>query len=181
MIWMQVLDSTLARRLPPCPTTGVAGIKEISMSGTLPPSTLLSLVSIGDFYFLSSPTSTSPPLLLYYRLLPRLIVTSVTRISFLILSSSCIDIGAGVSIYFEHIPVFTIMPDRNHLQAPSPAVLPHGAEVSRPRKKIILCFDGTGNKFKGNEGDTNILKIFRMLDRSGSEQCTFLPSSSARL
>ncbi|RPA99044.1 hypothetical protein L873DRAFT_1633306, partial [Choiromyces venosus 120613-1] len=38
------------------------------------------------------------------------------------------------------------------------------------RKKLILCFDGTGNKFKGNDGDTNILKIFRMLDRSGSDQ-----------
>lgn len=63
-----------------------------------------------------------------------------------------------------------MMPDRSHLQAPSP-LQPHGAEITRPRKKIILCFDGTGNKFKGNDGDTNILKIFRMLDRSGNEQC----------
>ncbi len=23
------------------------------------------------------------------------------------------------------------------------------------RRKIILCFDGTGNKFQGNEGDSN--------------------------
>jgi uncharacterized protein (DUF2235 family) len=38
---------------------------------------------------------------------------------------------------------------------------------NKPRNKLILCFDGTGNKFKGNTGDTNILKIFRMLDRSG--------------
>ncbi|KAL8631063.1 hypothetical protein Q9189_003258 [Teloschistes chrysophthalmus] len=49
------------------------------------------------------------------------------------------------------------------------------------RKKIVLCFDGTGNKFSGNppkpirttctespgtDADSNILKIFRMLDRS---------------
>jgi hypothetical protein len=51
----------------------------------------------------------------------------------------------------------------------------HGAtgefRVGHQRKKLILCFDGTGNKFKGNSGDTNILKIFRMLDRSGGEQC----------
>ena len=46
-----------------------------------------------------------------------------------------------------------------------------GGGESRVRKKLILCFDGTGNKFKGNSGDTNILKIFRMLDRSGGEQC----------
>jgi len=43
--------------------------------------------------------------------------------------------------------------------------------VGQPRKKLILCFDGTGNKFKGNSGDTNILKIFRMLDRSSGNQC----------
>ncbi|KAF8246451.1 hypothetical protein K440DRAFT_631907 [Wilcoxina mikolae CBS 423.85] len=42
--------------------------------------------------------------------------------------------------------------------------------IGHQRKKLILCFDGTGNKFKGNSGDTNILKIFRMLDRSGGEQ-----------
>ncbi|KAL8642134.1 MAG: hypothetical protein Q9228_001159 [Teloschistes exilis] len=49
------------------------------------------------------------------------------------------------------------------------------------RKKIVLCFDGTGNKFSGNspkpihatftespgtDADSNILKIYRMLDRS---------------
>jgi hypothetical protein len=53
-------------------------------------------------------------------------------------------------------------------------MLPGGADYNRAghqRKKLILCFDGTGNKFKGNSGDTNILKIFRMLDRSGGEQC----------
>ncbi|CCX29818.1 Similar to Uncharacterized protein YEL023C; acc. no. P39992 [Pyronema omphalodes CBS 100304] len=52
-------------------------------------------------------------------------------------------------------------------------MLPGGADYNRAghqRKKLILCFDGTGNKFKGNSGDTNILKIFRMLDRSGEEQ-----------
>ncbi|KAG0641415.1 hypothetical protein HOY80DRAFT_1015021 [Tuber brumale] len=47
-------------------------------------------------------------------------------------------------------------------------------ETSTPhrhkRKKLILCFDVTGNKFKRNDGDTNILKIFRMLDREGSDQ-----------
>ncbi|KXX80203.1 hypothetical protein MMYC01_204251 [Madurella mycetomatis] len=39
----------------------------------------------------------------------------------------------------------------------------------RPRK-IVLCFDGTGNKFHGDESDSNILKIFRMLDRTASDQ-----------
>ncbi|KAH8777338.1 hypothetical protein F5883DRAFT_234384 [Diaporthe sp. PMI_573] len=39
----------------------------------------------------------------------------------------------------------------------------------KPRK-LILCFDGTGNKFHGNDSDSNILKIFRMLDREADDQ-----------
>ncbi|KAF2740474.1 hypothetical protein EJ04DRAFT_600775 [Polyplosphaeria fusca] len=40
----------------------------------------------------------------------------------------------------------------------------------RNRKKFVLCFDGTGNKFSGTDADSNILKIYRMLDRSDDEQ-----------
>lgn len=34
----------------------------------------------------------------------------------------------------------------------------------RPNTSFVLCFDGTGNKFSGTPADSNILKIFRMLD-----------------
>ena len=34
----------------------------------------------------------------------------------------------------------------------------------KPRKSFVLCFDGTGNKFNNTPADSNILKIFRMLD-----------------
>jgi uncharacterized protein (DUF2235 family) len=27
------------------------------------------------------------------------------------------------------------------------------------RKKFVLCFDGTGNKFSGTDADSNILKV----------------------
>jgi uncharacterized protein (DUF2235 family) len=37
-------------------------------------------------------------------------------------------------------------------------------------KSFVLCFDGTGNKFSGTESDSNILKIYRMLDRSRGNQ-----------
>lgn len=40
----------------------------------------------------------------------------------------------------------------------------------RHRKKFVLCFDGTGNKFSGTDADSNILKIYRMLDRNGDDQ-----------
>lgn len=45
-------------------------------------------------------------------------------------------------------------------------------------KKLVLCFDGTGNKFQGTSADSNILKIYRMLDREDGGfyyyQVTFL-------
>jgi hypothetical protein len=46
------------------------------------------------------------------------------------------------------------------------------------RKKLILCFDGTGNKFRGDSGDSNILKIFRMLDRTNGDQCEWRKSQN---
>ncbi|KAJ5938209.1 hypothetical protein N7454_004551 [Penicillium verhagenii] len=39
-----------------------------------------------------------------------------------------------------------------------------------PAKQFVLCFDGTGNKFAGDASDTNLVKIYRMLDRSQSHQ-----------
>lgn len=49
----------------------------------------------------------------------------------------------------------------------------------RPRK-IVLCFDGTGNKFQGDDSDSNILKIYRMLDRTADDQCEFCNLSRPR-
>ncbi len=62
---------------------------------------------------------------------------------------------------------------------PSRPVTPMNADNEAPRaarhhgktRKIVLCFDGTGNKFHGDDSDSNILKIFRMLDRTASDQC----------
>lgn len=44
------------------------------------------------------------------------------------------------------------------------------AARSRGVRKLVLCFDGTGNKFHGDDSDSNILKIFRMLDRTADDQ-----------
>ncbi|CAK7232695.1 hypothetical protein SCUCBS95973_009189 [Sporothrix curviconia] len=44
------------------------------------------------------------------------------------------------------------------------------APVERRPRKLVLCFDGTGNKFRGDDSDSNILKIFRMLDRTADDQ-----------
>ncbi|KAJ4243697.1 hypothetical protein NW762_014751 [Fusarium torreyae] len=37
-------------------------------------------------------------------------------------------------------------------------------------KKLILCFDGTGNIFHGTNEDTNVVKILRKLDRNHQNQ-----------
>ncbi len=48
----------------------------------------------------------------------------------------------------------------------------NAAYVARTRgtRKLVLCFDGTGNKFHGDDSDSNILKVFRMLDRTADDQ-----------
>ena len=40
-------------------------------------------------------------------------------------------------------------------------------------RELVLCFDGTGNTFRADGEESNILKIFRMLDRTKEKRCTF--------
>ncbi|KAF2200008.1 hypothetical protein GQ43DRAFT_473118 [Delitschia confertaspora ATCC 74209] len=51
-----------------------------------------------------------------------------------------------------------------------PDVFANWSHPQRKSRKFILCFDGTGNKFSGTDADSNILKIYRMLDRSDESQ-----------
>ncbi|KXT03614.1 hypothetical protein AC578_10010 [Pseudocercospora eumusae] len=44
------------------------------------------------------------------------------------------------------------------------------ATQERRRKSLILCFDGTGNKFQGSQADSNIIKIYGLLDRNDPTQ-----------
>lgn len=41
---------------------------------------------------------------------------------------------------------------------------------NRIPNRLILCFDGTGNEFLGNTGDTNIVKLYNKFDRSAPHQ-----------
>ena len=41
---------------------------------------------------------------------------------------------------------------------------------AKPSNRLILCFDGTGNEFKGASGDTNIVKLYNMFDRTNLSQ-----------
>ena len=47
---------------------------------------------------------------------------------------------------------------------------PCGCDDAAPTRELVLCFDGTGNTFRADGSETNILKIFRMLDRTAGDQ-----------
>ena len=38
------------------------------------------------------------------------------------------------------------------------------------QKRLVLCFDGTGNKYNGNDSDTNIVKLYKLLNRDTDDQ-----------
>ncbi|PKS08133.1 hypothetical protein jhhlp_005408 [Lomentospora prolificans] len=44
------------------------------------------------------------------------------------------------------------------------------SEDSKEPKKLVLCFDGTGNKFSGSNADTNVVKLLSKLDRNDPNQ-----------
>ncbi|KAK6525978.1 hypothetical protein TWF281_011021 [Arthrobotrys megalospora] len=47
---------------------------------------------------------------------------------------------------------------------------PGSAQDFSKQKRLVLCFDGTGNRFTGTDTDTNIVKIYKMLDRKVENQ-----------
>ncbi|KAI5856305.1 hypothetical protein BZA05DRAFT_441984 [Tricharina praecox] len=56
---------------------------------------------------------------------------------------------------------------------PTPCTNGTGAGMLRepkPPRRIVLCFDGTGNKFSGDSSDTNIVDLYQMFDRSEKSQ-----------
>ena len=55
----------------------------------------------------------------------------------------------------------------NGTQGPEPAKVP---------KKLVLCFDGTGNTFTGSNSDTNVVKILSKLDRNDPHQYHYYQS-----
>lgn len=50
--------------------------------------------------------------------------------------------------------------------------------LEQPRR-LVLCFDGTGNQYQGSEGDTNIVKIYEMLERHIPGQYTYYQRKSS--
>ena len=46
-------------------------------------------------------------------------------------------------------------------------------------RKLVLCFDGTGNQYKGDGTETNVLRIFRLLDKDAADhvECTCISQS----
>jgi hypothetical protein len=47
-------------------------------------------------------------------------------------------------------------------------------------KQFVLCFDGTGNKFAGDESDTNLVKIYRVGTFPSSSMQPYSPAQINR-
>ncbi|KAI9730880.1 MAG: hypothetical protein M1834_005598 [Cirrosporium novae-zelandiae] len=64
-------------------------------------------------------------------------------------------------------------PDKSFSQDPLVSDMKNGSAMSNAtssKKTFVLCFDGTGNKLTATGDDSNILKIYRMLDREDNNQ-----------
>jgi len=61
-------------------------------------------------------------------------------------------------------------PITTNLEREPPAEEPKQT-AHRPPCKIVLCFDGTGNQYEADGTETNILRIFHLLDRNAPDQC----------
>jgi uncharacterized protein (DUF2235 family) len=48
--------------------------------------------------------------------------------------------------------------------------MPSIKEPTASPKRLVLCFDGTDNKYSANETNTNIVKIYELLDRENQDQ-----------
>ncbi|KAI1431533.1 hypothetical protein GGR50DRAFT_699864 [Xylaria sp. CBS 124048] len=48
--------------------------------------------------------------------------------------------------------------------------------VNNEDKKLVLCFDGTGNTFSGSNADTNVVKLLNKLDRHDPHQFHYYQS-----
>ena len=60
----------------------------------------------------------------------------------------------------------------------SPTTTACDSEAYREPKKLVLCFDGTGNEFSGSNADTNVVKLLKKLDRNITNQYHYYQSTS---
>lgn len=58
----------------------------------------------------------------------------------------------------------------------SPTTTACDSEPAREPKKLVLCFDGTGNEFSGSNADTNVVKLLKKLDRNAPGQYHYYQS-----
>ena len=63
-------------------------------------------------------------------------------------------------------------PSDNRHSTPNPFFgLPEVLGASRrAAHRLILCFDGTGNSFKGNSSDTNVVELYKKFDQCAPHQ-----------
>jgi uncharacterized protein (DUF2235 family) len=49
-------------------------------------------------------------------------------------------------------------------------VMAQPQDASKKPKRLVLCFDGTDNKYSADESDSNIVQIYELMDRESLNQ-----------
>lgn len=77
---------------------------------------------------------------------------------------------------FHHPKVPSTMAATLHAQANGTAE----PQQQKPRSKLLVCFDGTGNQYSGNTSDTNVVKLYQKFDRDAPHQYHYYQRKSTR-
>lgn len=81
---------------------------------------------------------------------------------------------------FDHrssnIPIQSFDICDNTYKMPGRTVENQGDAQKKGPRKLVLCFDGTGNTFTGSNSDTNVVKLLHMLDRNAPDQYHYYQS-----
>ena len=70
------------------------------------------------------------------------------------------------------------MPYPESAHSPATTAVESESESTRVPRKLVLCFDGTGNEFSGSNADTNVVKLLKKLDRNCPDQYHYYQSKS---
>lgn len=49
------------------------------------------------------------------------------------------------------------------------------------RNRLVLCFDGTSNRFQADSANTNIVQLYEMLDRETNDQYHYYQRKFSKL
>ncbi len=86
------------------------------------------------------------------------------------------------STRLQHFVNFKSMATSTHSEAKNMSVGVDALDIKKVRpSRLVVCFDGTGNRFQGDTSDTNIVKLYEKFDRSDPNQFHYYQRKSEYL